>query len=354
MITELEDWDADRLDGVGNPANGINQFLVLKASGEWDVSKRTFTAEERRSMAAEGKALPDGAFPIANRADLQNAIDSIGRTTKPKGKVKSYIKGRAKALDATNLIPDSWKEKTMTKAEKGLGEAGDGRGLLDLGATLSAVQEGIAAIQTSLSEMKGSDQLGDAQTDPDPAVAKMQALLKEGESIKKAAEKAMEATQGKIGTEITDSSNTEAGEGSDRDLAVQTSLKKLDKKFRKFRKRTEKANIGKAKREKNERGEFKSQKDKAFRKAKFDGYGKKNVKKSESLPPLTNGLALAVQAGSPSASLNTSPAQEIRKAVRGMDQNEAFHITRDSTNAALRPIIATLGPVPPGREREMI
>jgi hypothetical protein len=35
--------------------------------------------EERRKLADEGKALPDGSFPIRNREDLKDAIQSYGR-----------------------------------------------------------------------------------------------------------------------------------------------------------------------------------------------------------------------------------------------------------------------------------
>jgi hypothetical protein len=46
--------------------------------------------EERRKLAEQGKALPDGSFPIRNREDLKDAIQSFGRA---KGQ------GRSQALD---------------------------------------------------------------------------------------------------------------------------------------------------------------------------------------------------------------------------------------------------------------
>lgn len=70
--------------------------------------KRDYEAETRRRMATQGQAMPDGSFPIANRADLQDAIQSIGRASNPNA-AKQHIKRRARALGATDMLPDSWK-----------------------------------------------------------------------------------------------------------------------------------------------------------------------------------------------------------------------------------------------------
>ena len=70
--------------------------------------KREFSSSQRKKMAEEGSAMPDGSYPIANKKDLENAIRSWGRGGADP-KVKSHIKARAKALGAENLIPDSWK-----------------------------------------------------------------------------------------------------------------------------------------------------------------------------------------------------------------------------------------------------
>jgi hypothetical protein len=37
--------------------------------------------EERRKLAEQGKALPDGSFPLRDREDLQDAIQSFGRAS---------------------------------------------------------------------------------------------------------------------------------------------------------------------------------------------------------------------------------------------------------------------------------
>jgi len=63
--------------------------------------------QERRKLAEEGKALPDGSFPIRNREDLQDAIQSYGRA-KNKDEAKRWIKRRAKELNAEGELPDDW------------------------------------------------------------------------------------------------------------------------------------------------------------------------------------------------------------------------------------------------------
>ena len=63
--------------------------------------------QERRKLAEEGKALPDGSFPIRNREDLQDAIQSYGRA-KDKAEAKRWIERRAKELNAEGELPDDW------------------------------------------------------------------------------------------------------------------------------------------------------------------------------------------------------------------------------------------------------
>jgi hypothetical protein len=71
---------------------------------EDEYSKRNFTPEQRRQLAKEGKAMPDGSYPIINVADLRNAIQAFGRA-KNKGPVAQHIKRRARALGAESELP---------------------------------------------------------------------------------------------------------------------------------------------------------------------------------------------------------------------------------------------------------
>jgi len=94
-----------------------------------DVRERTLTAaavselakiseEERAELAKQGKALPDGAYPIRNVEDLKNAIQAYGRS-KPseRSKVRKHIIKRARQLKQADLIPDQWKTAASAEAE---------------------------------------------------------------------------------------------------------------------------------------------------------------------------------------------------------------------------------------------
>lgn len=77
----------------------------------------TFTTRQRKNLTKKKMAMPDGSYPIRNRSDLRNAISSYGRA-KNKRAVKTWIIRRAKELDSTDLIPDSWMTDIKQAAEK--------------------------------------------------------------------------------------------------------------------------------------------------------------------------------------------------------------------------------------------
>ena len=79
------------------------------------MDKKDYSSDARRRMASEGQAMPDGSFPIANRADLMNAIRSVGRASNYNA-AKKHIINRARALNAIDMLPEDWKpgvRKTM-------------------------------------------------------------------------------------------------------------------------------------------------------------------------------------------------------------------------------------------------
>lgn len=65
------------------------------------------SAEQRREYARSGIAMSDGSFYIRNRTDLENAVRDFGRSgSRPD--VKAHIVRRARALGATDMLPDGW------------------------------------------------------------------------------------------------------------------------------------------------------------------------------------------------------------------------------------------------------
>jgi hypothetical protein len=81
---------------------------ALVAAAITELAK--FTEEERKELAEDGMALPDGSYPIRDESDLKNAIRAYGRSNpKDRAKVRAHIRKRAKALGKVMLVPEEWK-----------------------------------------------------------------------------------------------------------------------------------------------------------------------------------------------------------------------------------------------------
>ena len=118
---------------VDRPANPSAKLIMAKSvSGEStlvqveelheysaplpsEIAKRQVSAEERQRLADRGAAMPDGSYPIANVADLKNAIQAFGRAKNPTA-VKKHIIRRARALNALDVLPDDWNVGKALKA----------------------------------------------------------------------------------------------------------------------------------------------------------------------------------------------------------------------------------------------
>lgn len=104
-------------DKDGNPHDHI--VGVMSKCGEdgyEDLLKRTFTSEQREKLAESGAAMSDGSFPTVNKQDLRNAISAFGRA-KNKAAVAKHIKKRAKALKATDILPEEGTLADMMKSQ---------------------------------------------------------------------------------------------------------------------------------------------------------------------------------------------------------------------------------------------
>ena len=67
-----------------------------------------YNAEQLRTMARNGQAMPDGSYPIGDLADLANAIRAVGRGSGSHDAIRRHIMKRARALGASDQIPDNW------------------------------------------------------------------------------------------------------------------------------------------------------------------------------------------------------------------------------------------------------
>ena len=84
---------------------------MLQVMDDTDAELAVINRKQRMKLAEEGKALPNGSFPIRNASDLRNAVQAYGRS-KPgqRGKVRRHIMKMARQLDKTDLIPENWTE----------------------------------------------------------------------------------------------------------------------------------------------------------------------------------------------------------------------------------------------------
>ncbi len=99
--------------GYGNfpvEANYVCDSWAPESRSEVQMSeqRRDFSQAERDKLAKSGAALPDGSFPIVTAEDLKNAIQAVGRASDKVAAV-AHIKKRAKALGASDLIPEDWR-----------------------------------------------------------------------------------------------------------------------------------------------------------------------------------------------------------------------------------------------------
>jgi hypothetical protein len=89
--------------------------------------------ETRQKLAKEGKALPDGSFPITNLDSLKDSIQAYGRGKKSKrAAIRRHIMKRARQLGKPELIPDQWKTAASD----------------EISAQLSTIREKIATFTT--------------------------------------------------------------------------------------------------------------------------------------------------------------------------------------------------------------
>lgn len=72
-----------------------------------------YSEAERKELVTKGEAMPGGRFPIVTKQDLKNALKDFNRIGQP-ADVKAFIVKRAKALDATDLLPADWSASTAT------------------------------------------------------------------------------------------------------------------------------------------------------------------------------------------------------------------------------------------------
>lgn len=73
------------------------------------ILKAKYNTADRKRMAGTGAALPDGSYPIADRADLTAAVRAVGRGENTShDTIRRHVISRAKSLGAASEIPETW------------------------------------------------------------------------------------------------------------------------------------------------------------------------------------------------------------------------------------------------------
>ena len=88
----------------------LKQELVTKTAGatlEADTEKRDVNTAERRSLASDGNALPDGSYPIKNTGDLENAAVLARSGHGDVAAARRLIARRAGELGVANPLDES-------------------------------------------------------------------------------------------------------------------------------------------------------------------------------------------------------------------------------------------------------
>lgn len=167
------DWTEVELAAGAAVPGESSLFAVAHLMADVDVkakkgeAPKTFgvTAKPKASGKDESNSLPDGSFPIANKADLAKAVKTYF-LAKDRAAAKRHIIKRARALDALAGLPDGW-----VKGEKGLGLVLEGKsaGVCKYGpeaATLGIVwANGSAMIKVCAAHEGKAREVIDAQAD---------------------------------------------------------------------------------------------------------------------------------------------------------------------------------------------
>ena len=118
IVDKYEDWPDCPFNADGTRPERRERRNDKDEAGE---DFKDYSPEARKRMAKEGSAMPDGSFPIADCADLKNAIQAIGRASDPAA-AKRHIKKRKRALGCDVDLPDGWstegEEPTVGDEEK--------------------------------------------------------------------------------------------------------------------------------------------------------------------------------------------------------------------------------------------
>jgi hypothetical protein len=117
MLAKAYGWMPSQVDALTPSQRAM--ALVHAAS----IRKADYDTADRKHLASTGAAMPDGSYPIADRADVEDAVRAVGRGNASHDAIRRHVISRAKTLGASDAIPENWnsdgslKEGSVAKAE---------------------------------------------------------------------------------------------------------------------------------------------------------------------------------------------------------------------------------------------
>ena len=114
-MTEL----SDRVKGAKKEDDESIEYMIQMMDDDPENELAVVPRRVRRRLAREGKAMPDGSFPIRNISDLRNAVRAYGRAKAgAKGAVRKHIMVRARGLNRIDLLPPKWSTQYSADGEE--------------------------------------------------------------------------------------------------------------------------------------------------------------------------------------------------------------------------------------------
>ena len=151
---EMEDGSVIEIKGgkIASITAAVPEPAMQSILPEETVELKDYTTEERKTMADNGQAMPDGSFPIANKADLQNAISTYGLGGHPI-LAKKHIEKRAKELGAEDMLPANWASLEEIIVEQAAAPIDTTSGTTDTTTAVPTIEERVTAIENVLTEI---------------------------------------------------------------------------------------------------------------------------------------------------------------------------------------------------------
>jgi hypothetical protein len=155
----------DRLQNLKfiESANAVSTLSYSEKIAELSARVRDgelsyISRDERQKLAKEGKALPDGSFPIQNVEDLRAAIKSYGRAKEAnKSAVQKHIVKMAGKLNVRHLIPESFKDQSQDAVTASVEDLRDRIAAQALVASANELQARVLSVKESLGKALAAD-----------------------------------------------------------------------------------------------------------------------------------------------------------------------------------------------------